>query len=174
MARALTTHEKLISFITEFCREAKGPGKIYLVGGACAVLHGWRASTIDIDLKAEPEPGRFYETLQLLKETLDLNVELASPDLFVPPLPEWQQRSPWILSKNGIDFHHFDFYSQALAKLARSHPRDLIDIKGMLQDGLLQKTILRGLFDQIRPQLIRYPKLDPQALELQVYNFCNS
>jgi hypothetical protein len=31
-------------------------GRIYLTGGATALLYGWRSTTIDVDLKANPEP----------------------------------------------------------------------------------------------------------------------
>ena len=40
---------------------------------------------MDMDIKADPEPAGFYETLPKLKESLQINIELASPDLFVPP-----------------------------------------------------------------------------------------
>lgn len=31
---------------------ARGPLQVYLVGGASAVVEGWRDATIDIDLRA--------------------------------------------------------------------------------------------------------------------------
>jgi hypothetical protein len=34
-------------------RHARGPGRVYLTGGATALLEGWRASTVDVDLKLE-------------------------------------------------------------------------------------------------------------------------
>ncbi len=64
-----------------------GPGTVYLNGGATALIFGWREKTIDIDIKADPEPQGFFEAIAELKETLDTNVELASPDLFIPELP---------------------------------------------------------------------------------------
>jgi hypothetical protein len=36
---------------------------VYLVGEATAVLHGWRATTVDIDLKMEPEPPGACEAI---------------------------------------------------------------------------------------------------------------
>ena len=36
-------------------RLARGPGRVYLVGGASAVTLGWRLATIDADLKLDPE-----------------------------------------------------------------------------------------------------------------------
>ena len=61
-----------------------------------AVLMGWREMTLDVDLKADPEPAGFFEALPRLKDELDINIELASPDQFVPALPGWVERSPFI------------------------------------------------------------------------------
>ena len=68
-------------------QRVKGPGTIYLTGGATALLFGWRAKTIDVDIKADPEPQGLFEAIAELKESLDANVELASPDLFIPEVP---------------------------------------------------------------------------------------
>ena len=57
-----------------------------------------------------------------------MNIELAAPDQFIPELPEWRDRSQFIESIGKVDFYHYDFYSQALAKLERGHDRDLKDV----------------------------------------------
>ncbi len=36
-------------------REARGNARVYFTGGATAVLMGWRDTTIDIDLRFDPE-----------------------------------------------------------------------------------------------------------------------
>ena len=72
---------------------ARGPGQIFLTGGASAVLFGWREMTVDVDLKMLPEPAGVFEAIATLKDELNINVELASPDLFIPELPEWRERS---------------------------------------------------------------------------------
>jgi hypothetical protein len=51
-----------------------------------------------------------------LKSELDLNVELASPADFIPPLPGWRERSRLIAREGALTFFHYDFYAQALAK----------------------------------------------------------
>jgi hypothetical protein len=45
------------------------------------VLVGWRGTTIDVDLKMSPEPEGAFEAIAALKDELDINVELAAPDL---------------------------------------------------------------------------------------------
>ena len=58
-------------------QRVKGPGTIYLTGGATALLFGWRAKTIDVDIKADPEPRGLFEAIAELKESLD-TLTLAS------------------------------------------------------------------------------------------------
>ena len=83
---------------------AKGPGCIYITGGTSAVLLGWRKSTIDIDLKLMPEPMGIFEAIREVKNSLNVNIELASPDDFIPALPGWQRRSVYISTYNGVEF----------------------------------------------------------------------
>jgi len=87
----------------ELGRRARGPGRIYLTGGATALIFGWRESTVDADLKLDPEPAGIFEAIAQIKEELEMNVELASPDQFIPPVPEWRERSTYIARYPAID-----------------------------------------------------------------------
>jgi hypothetical protein len=58
------------------------------------VLEGWRASTIDVDVRFEPESDTLLRELVTLKERLGINIELASLPDFIPELPGWRERSP--------------------------------------------------------------------------------
>src|SRR5205823_11507033 len=40
---------------------------------------------------------------------LAANVELASPTDFIPVLPGWEDRSPFIIRLGRVSFHHFEF-----------------------------------------------------------------
>jgi hypothetical protein len=162
---------KIESFMVAMGKQVRGKGRIYLTGGATAVLCGWRKMTIDIDIKPDPEPAGLFEAIALLKEELDLNVELASPDHFIPALPGWRERSLFIALHGFIEFFHYDPYGQALAKLQRRHERDLQDIQSFLRVGLIQKDRLRELFHMIEPQLIRYPAIDAEAFRDAVAKF---
>lgn len=57
-----------------------------MTGGASAVIYGWRESTVDVDLKFDPEPKGAFAMIPIIKDKLDINVELASPDLFIPAI----------------------------------------------------------------------------------------
>jgi hypothetical protein len=85
--RGETDRAKIEAFMAALARRVRGAGRIYFTGGGTAVLYGWRATTIDLDLKAEPEPPGLFEAIAELKETIEVNIELASPDDFIPPLP---------------------------------------------------------------------------------------
>ena len=172
--RAETNLAKLHAFMRALGSAASGPGRVYLTGGASALLYQWRPTTIDIDIKATPEPPGFFEAIVQIKEQLDVNVELAAPDQFIPELPSWQQRSVFIGKFGHIEFYHYDFYSQALAKLERGHSRDKTDVKSMLSLGLIRLARLQELFDEIEPKLLRYPAITPSAFRSAVAEFCNA
>src|ERR1035438_4053198 len=172
--RAETDLAKLKSFMIALGQQVRGGGRIYLTGGATAVLHGWRPMTIDIDLKPDPEPLGLFEALAILKDQLDINVELASPDQFIPAIPGWRERSLFIARHGLVEFFHYDPYGQALSKLQRRHERDLRDVRSMLRAKLISRDRLREMFTLIKPQLIRYPAVDPASFEAAVVEFCRA
>src|SRR5262249_54983528 len=137
------------------------PGHIYFTGGATAVLLGWRASTIDVDIKVVPDSDAILRAIPTLKETLDLNVELAAPDDFIPVQPDWAERSPVITREGRLTFYHFDLYAQALAKIERGHTQDEADIREMIARELVDRQQLADYFAAIEPRLYRYPAIDP-------------
>ena len=151
----------LRAFMRELARLSHVEGRAYLTGGASAVLLGWRATTVDVDLKIIPDSGAVFAAIRDLKERLNINVEFASPDDFIPRLPEWRERSRFIAREETLDFYHYDFYSQCLSKIERGHRKDLADVRNMLSSGLVERGKLLALFEQIEPELLRYPAIDP-------------
>lgn len=149
-------------------RAATGPGRIYLVGGSSAVLVGWRETTVDIDLKLDPEPEGVFEAIALAKEALNINVELAAPDDFIPPLTGWRERSPFIDRYGSVDYYHYDFYAQALAKLERGHELDWSDVREMGRRGLIRASRLIELYESVEAALVRYPAIDPPSFRGKV------
>ena len=163
--RRIADRDRLLEFLHAFGQRVTGEGTVYLTGGATAVLHGWRGSTNDVDLKLDPEPPGAFEAIAKLKNELDINVELASPDLFVPEVPGWRDASEPVGRFGRIDVRHYDLRGQALAKLARGLDRDVTDVRAMLERGLLTLEQLRGAFDVTREAMIRFPRLEPDAIE---------
>lgn len=162
--RQLTTRERIERLIREMGRGVQSDGSIFFTGGTTAVLLGWRESTMDVDLKADPEPAGFFECLPRLKEELDINIELAAPDQFVPALNGWRDRSQLIERQGMVDFFHYDFYGQALAKIERGHPRDRLDVGEMFVSGLVLPERLAELFAEVESALMKYPAIDADSL----------
>jgi hypothetical protein len=160
--------ERIRGFLRELGRSTSTAGTLYLVGGATAVLVGWRASTIDIDLRLEPEADDILRRIAELKDVLDVNVELASPPDFIPELPGWRDRSTFIAREGNLDVRHFDPYSQALGKVERGFEQDLEDVAEMIERGLVEPERARVLFGEIEPELYRYPAIDPGAFRQRV------
>jgi hypothetical protein len=144
----------------ELALRSRASGRVYLTGGASAVLLEWRMSTVDIDITIIPEDDRVLRVIPELKESLHINVELASPAHFIPPLPGWEERSPFIAREEALSFHHYDFYAQCLSKIERGHRKDQLDVAAMIGSGLVEPQQLLALFEQIEPELYRYPALD--------------
>jgi len=159
------------SFLTALARHATGAMTIYLVGGATAVSIGWRPGTIDIDLLLEPEDDGAMRALPGLKVELGINVELASPLDFLPALPGWRDRSPFVSTIGRLTVRHMDPYSQALSKLERGFAQDLADVDAMVVRGLVEPVRLRTLFEAIETDLYRFPAIDPASLRSIVDEF---
>jgi hypothetical protein len=166
--RQKVTAARLEEFMKALGSGVTDPARVYLVGGATAVLFGWRESTIDIDLKAIPDSDEILRNLPALKERLQVNIELASPDDFIPELPSWQERSRFIRQEGKLTFLHYDFYAQTLAKIERGHNVDLLDVREMIQSGLVEPNRLLEFFSQIEEKIYKYPALDLQKFRAAV------
>jgi hypothetical protein len=149
-------------------READGDTRLYFTGGATAVLLGWRPTTIDVDIEIVPESDRILRAVPVLKERLEINVELASPSDFIPEIPGWEDRSLFIEKIERVSFLHYDLYSLALAKIERGHTQDLADVEEMLKRRLVEPERVFDLFDRIEPDLYRYPAIDPASFRKAV------
>jgi hypothetical protein len=166
--RELADSTRIELFMRELGRAAKTEGRVYLTGGATAVLHGWRETTIDVDIKLMPDRDELLREIPRLKEELDLNVELAAPSDFIP-LPEgWEERSPPIRREGKLSFHHFDPVAQALSKAERGHDQDIRDVHEMIAAGLVNPAEALIQFDAIEPELYRFPAINPASFRAAV------
>jgi len=166
--RRLADADRIRQLMRALGAEADRGARLYFTGGATAVLIGWRATTIDVDIRIVPEVEGLLRAIPQVKEQLQINVELACPSDFIPELPGWEDRSLSIGREGHLTFYHYDFYAQALAKIERGHYQDLEDIRAMLDRALVDpKTILR-FFDEIEPILYRYPAIHPPSFRRAV------
>ena len=100
--RSTVDPQKIEQLMKILGRESRGSGRIYFTGGASALLIGWRNSTIDIDIRLDPEPPGIFQAIAKIKQDLNINIELASPQDFLPPLPGWRDRSRFISKQGNI------------------------------------------------------------------------
>jgi hypothetical protein len=166
--RRLADADRIARFMRSLGAAADADAACYFTGGATAVLVGWRPSTIDVDLRLVPERDGLLRAIQRLKEDLEINVELAAPDDFIPVPAGWEGRSPFVAQEGRLSFYHFDPYSQALGKIERAHEQDLGDVRAMVERRLVDPA--RGLeyFEEIEPELFRFPAVDAQAFRRRV------
>jgi hypothetical protein len=154
--------------MTSLAEYTRLDGRVYFTGGVTALLMEWRSTTIDIDIKLVPEHDELFRALPALKESLEVNVELAAPDQFIPALPGWEERSRLICRIGTLSFFHYDFYSQALAKIERGHKRDVEDVQAMFEQRLIEPKKVLEYFEEIEEALYRYPAIDPRAFRRSV------
>lgn len=166
--RDLADQAHIDQFMRSLGRAAKSEGRIYLTGGATAVLYGWRESTIDVDIKVVPDSDDLLREIPKLKERLNLNVELAAPSDFIPVSDGWEERSPLIRREGKISFHHFDPVAQALAKAERGHDQDVQDVQQMIASRLIDPADAIAQFEEIESDLYRFPAIDPDSFRRSV------
>lgn len=169
--RSTVDPEKIKQLMNILGKEARGSGSVYFTGGASALLIGWRSSTVDIDIRLDPEPSGVFQAIAKIKRELNINIELASPQDFLPPLPGWRDRSVFIGKQGQVSFYHYDFTAQALSKLSRGYERDISDVQAMYAQQLFSLEDLDNCFKAIEPDLIRFPSIDPEVLKNRVETF---
>lgn len=144
--------------------------RVYLVGGSTAVLAGWRAATVDADLSADDEA--VFRDIQEIKERLELNVEFARPEHFVPPLAGSAERHVFIERVRDVEFCHYDPYAQMLSKVVRGFRTDLLDAERFVESEMVDPERFRDLVGGIPDAAYaRYPNLSRTAVDKAVEDF---
>lgn len=174
MSRNPATAADVLRLMQALGRRARGPGRVYFTGGATAVMKGWRDATVDIDIKLDPEPAGTFEAIGKIKDELKLNIELASPDQFIPDPPDSKGRAEFIGREGEVEFYHYDLYAQALSKIERGHARDLVDVTAMVATGAIDTGLLAELFAAIEPALLRFPAISADVFRRKLERFLKS
>src|SRR6185437_638526 len=118
----------------------RGPGRLYLVGGAQMVQAGFRAQTVDVDYTVQLDAihqEAFQGALRRLIRAMDLSVEPVGPGDFIPLPLGWEERSPFLARYGDLDVFAFDPVSTALSKIERGASRDIDDVLALLDAGRL-------------------------------------
>lgn len=171
--RAPVTRERLQDLMEEIAATAPAGRhyEVYLVGGGTAVYQGWRASSVDADLCAEDE-AEVFRDIQGIKERLEMNIEFARPEHFVPPLAGSADRHVFIQKIREVSFFHYDPYAQVLSKVVRGFERDMEDAARFVQSGLVDRDRLLELVGEIPSGVYaKYPNLTSSAVREAVVNF---
>lgn len=166
------TRQRLEALLREIARAAprRGAYRVYLVGGGTAVYAGWRPSSIDADLHADRD--EVFRDIQNIKERLNINVEFARPEHFVPGLRGTASRHVFIETIGTVSFYHYDPYAQILAKIVRGFARDVQDARHFIDSGMVQPAKLTALVTGIPDSAYaRYPNLTRAAVEAAVAAF---
>lgn len=166
--RAAADRDRIRRLMEAFGRAAGGAVQVHLVGGTTAVLMGWRATTVDVDFVMRPDDDALLRALPALKESLQINLEIASPAHFIPVPGGWEERGTFISRAGRVTFYHFDLYAQALAKVERGHQQDLLDVREMLGRKLIDPRRALEYFDGIEPELYRFPAIDAPSFRRAV------
>lgn len=159
------TRDRLHAFMRALADSAprRGSFRVYFIGGATAVDHGWRESTIDVDISADND--RIFRGIQKIKESLHLNVELARPEDFVPALSGAASRHLFVDTIGAVTFFHYDPYSQLFSKLVRGFRQDLEDAESFLSEGLVESERFRSLINEIpKAAYSKHPALSRTAI----------
>ncbi|MCK4776427.1 MAG: hypothetical protein KAT30_16640 [Candidatus Krumholzibacteria bacterium] len=166
------TRQRLDLLMKELARRAprRGSYRVYFVGGGTAVYLGWRRSSIDVDLYSDQDV--VFRNIQEIKERLNINIEFARPEDFVPPLKGTTNRHVFIDTVGAITFYHYDPYAQLLSKVVRGFQRDLDDAREFISSGIVDPRKLRSLVAAIPDSAYaRYPSVSRGGIENAIETF---
>jgi len=166
------TREHLIRLMKELAHAAprRGAYRVYFIGGGTAVYLGWRRSSVDVDLFSDQDV--VFRDIQQIKERLNINIEFARPEDFVPSLDGTADRHVFIETIGAIAFYHYDPYAQLLSKVVRGFQRDLDDARKFVSSGTVEPVQFRALVAKIPDAAYaRYPSLSRDGVERAVDRF---
>lgn len=170
--RGKLTRDGLRALIKELARTAPGRRsyRVYFVGGGTAVYSGWRESTIGADLTCDDDA--IFRDVQGIKERLQLNIEFARPEDFVPELSGSNDRHLFIDTISRVSFYHYDPYAQLLSKVVRGFNRDMQDAENLVRSGMVNPQLFQSLVQRIPERAYsKYPALSTQGVLDAVQDF---
>src|SRR5205823_1960623 len=85
-----------------------------------------------------------------LKNQLDVNLEPASPEDFMPVRSGALEQSPFVGRYGAISVFYYDLPSTVLAKVARGSETDLADIRRLVDAGMVDWEAVEAAWAEVR------------------------
>lgn len=158
MAGKKVDYKLLRTFLTRLDESLDRPGVLFLLGGSSLTWRGIKDYSADIDLalaEGETDPVPLLDAIDRATDFIEAIVDVIRMGETLP-LPEgYAERAELAETFAHLRLYHFDPYSIALTKLARSEGRDIADVSSMLNAGLIDCTSLRHHFESVSTRIPR-------------------
>ncbi|MBI5714902.1 MAG: hypothetical protein HZC38_16000 [Chloroflexi bacterium] len=151
MAGRLVDRKRLQAFLERLNMALDEPGAIFLLGGSSLTWRGVKQESADIDLQIveTDDPVPLLDAIAQAGDFIETRVDVMRLAQEMP-LPEgYEERAEPAADFGKLTVYHFDPYSIALTKLARSATKDITDLEAMLQSGLIDCHTLQTHFESV-------------------------
>lgn len=158
MAGQPVDQERLLAFLKRLDAALNRPGVLFLLGGSSLIWRGIKTESLDIDLalaEDEPDPLPLLEAITVAGDFIEALVDVIRMSESLPLPVGYADRAELAARFEQLTVYHFDPYSVALTKLARSAQKDVRDVGSMLKAGLIDCATLRAHFASV---LARYQR----------------
>lgn len=167
--RDATTRSKIDQFLDALGKRMRHRIRIYLVGGTVVVDFGLRKATVDIDYAVRADDAEaiaeFERLVPELKNSLDVNVEPASPEDFMPVRRGAIEKSRYVRTCGTVDVYYYDAVSTVLAKVARGSQRDLADVETFVESGLVNWDEVEEAWREVRERPTGWLRYTPDEID---------
>ncbi len=144
--------EHLRAFLTRLDELLDRPGVIFLLGGSSLTWRGLKQFSADIDIalaEDEPDPEPLRDAIERATDFIEAIVDVIRMGENLPLPDNYADRAELAVKFKNLTVYHFDPYSIALTKLARSEARDIADVSSMLHAGLINCAALHQHFESV-------------------------
>ena len=150
MAAKKVDYARLRAFLTRLDAALNRPGVLFLLGGSSLTWRGVKEYSIDIDValpEGEQDPASLLDAIDVAGDFVEALVDVIRMGETLPLPDGYEERAELAEQFERLTVYHFDPYSIAITKLARSESRDVVDVSNMLLAGLIECGALRRHFE---------------------------
>ena len=150
MAGRLVDRKRLQAFLERLNMALDQPGQFFCLA---ILLHGealkQESADIDLQIVETDDPIPLLDAIAQAGDFIETRVDVMRLAQEMP-LPEgYEERAEPAADFGKLTVYHFDPYSIALTKLARSATKDINDIEAMLRSGLIDCERLHNHFESV-------------------------